>query len=75
MSFPLPDLSEWLVFCNHCREDRRVDPHQERDTETGEVYYEWTCKKCDTPLLTITRASPRERKDQIGIKPFGCELL
>jgi hypothetical protein len=52
MSFSLPDLSEWLVYCNHCREDRRVTRHEERDENTGEAYYEWTCRKCDTPVLT-----------------------
>jgi hypothetical protein len=51
-----------LVFCAHCKEDHRVEQHSERDAKTGELYYEWTCRKCDTPLLTITRANPRERK-------------
>ena len=57
-----PDLSDWLVYCNHCKEDRRVSQHMERDTETGEVYYEWTCRKCDTVLLTVTSAKPSERE-------------
>ena len=63
MNFPPPGLSDWLVFCAHCKEDHRVERHIERDVKDGEIYYEWTCKKCDTAVLTITRASPRERKD------------
>jgi hypothetical protein len=62
MSFCLPDLSDWLVYCNHCRDDRRVNQHKERDEESGDVYYEWTCRKCDTPVLTITRAKQSERE-------------
>jgi hypothetical protein len=37
MTYPLPDLSDWLVYCNHCREDRRISRHIERDTERSEV--------------------------------------
>jgi hypothetical protein len=59
---PPPDLSDWLVYCNHCKEDRRVSRRIERDTEAGEVYHEWTCRKCDTALLRITRAKPSERE-------------
>jgi hypothetical protein len=50
-----------LTVCLSSGDQRKQ--HSERDAKTGELYYEWTCRKCDTPLLTITRASPRERRD------------
>jgi hypothetical protein len=62
MTFPPPDLTGWLAFCENCQDDRHVNPHDERDLETGELYYEWTCQECDSTLLTITRANPDERE-------------
>ena len=69
-SFEPPSFDGWQVWCETCWAPREVDTRKERDTGTGEVYYDYVCRQCHSIVLNIARANPSEREK----RPPGTSL-